>query len=122
MEQERSIDRLARYIIIAATLAILAWVCWYFKSVLVYIIAAFVVSLIGLPVKRLLRKVTIRGKSAPEWLLAIVTILLILGILILIYLIYVFAKNQQDLRLVSLKKNRIGLEEYYIELMRKKEA
>ena len=53
MEQERSIDRLARYIIIAATLAILACLCWYFKSVLVYIIVAFVVSLIGQPVMRL---------------------------------------------------------------------
>ena len=79
MEQERSIDRLARYLIIAATLAILAYLCWYFKSVLVYIIVAFVVSLIGQPVMRLLRKIRIRGKSAPDGLLAILTIVLIDG-------------------------------------------
>ena len=84
MEQERSIDRLARYIIIAATLAILACLCWYFKSVLMYIIVAFVVSLIGQPVMRLLRKIRIRGKSAPDGLLAILTIVLILGTLILV--------------------------------------
>ena len=78
MEQERSIDRLARYLIIAATLAILACLCWYFKSVLVYIIVAFVVSLIGQPVMRLLRKIRIRGKAAPNGLLAILTIVLIL--------------------------------------------
>ena len=84
MEQERSIDRLARYLIIAATLAILAYLCWYFKSVLVYIIGAFVVSLIGQPVMRLLRKIRIRGKSAPDGLLAILTIVLILGTLILV--------------------------------------
>ena len=84
MEQERSIDRLARYLIIAATLAILAYLCWYFKSVLVYIIGAFVVSLIGQPVMRLLRKISIRGKSAPDGLLAILTIVLILGTLILV--------------------------------------
>ena len=84
MEQERSIDRLARYLIIAATLAILAYLCWYFKSVLVYIIVAFVVSLIGQPVMRLLRKIRIRGKSAPDGLLAILTIVLILGTLILV--------------------------------------
>ena len=84
MEQERSIDRLARYIIIAATLAILACLCWYFKSVLVYIIVAFVVSLIGQPVMRLLRKIRIGGKSAPDGLLAILTIVLILGTLILV--------------------------------------
>lgn len=84
MEQERSIDRLARYLIIAATLAILAYLCWYFKSVLVYIIVAFVVSLIGQPVMRLLRKIRVRGKSAPDGLLAILTIVLILGTLILV--------------------------------------
>ena len=84
MEQERSIDRLARYLIIAATLAILAYLCWYFKSVLVYIIVAFVVSLIGQPVMRLLRKIRVRGKSAPDGLLAILTIILILGTLILV--------------------------------------
>ena len=84
MEQERSIDRLARYIIVAATLAVLACLCWYFKSVLVYIIVAFVVSLIGQPVMRLLRKIRIRGKSAPDGLLAILTIVLILGTLILV--------------------------------------
>ena len=84
MEQERSIDRLARYLIVAATLAILASLCWYFKSVLVYVIVAFVVSLIGQPVMRLLRKIRIGGKSAPNGLLAIVTILFILGTLILV--------------------------------------
>jgi len=84
MEQERSIDRLARYLIAAGTIAILAWLCWYFKSVLVYVIVAFVVSLIGQPVMRLLRKVRIKGKSAPDWLLAIVTIIIILGGLLLI--------------------------------------
>ena len=84
MEQERSIDRLARYLIGAGTIAILAWLCWYFKNVLVYIIAAFVVSLIGQPVMRLLRKVSVKGKRAPDWLLAILTIFLILGILIFI--------------------------------------
>ena len=84
MEQERSIDRLARYVIVAATIAILAWICWYFKSVLVYIIAAFVVSLVGHPVMQLLRKVRIKGKSAPDWLLAILTILVILGVLVLV--------------------------------------
>ncbi len=84
MEQERSIDRLARYIIAAATIAIAAWLCWYFRSVLVYIIAAFVVSLIGQPVMRLLRKVKIKGRSLPNGLLAILTIVLILGTLVFV--------------------------------------
>ena len=84
MEKERSIDRLARYIIIAAMIAIVAWLCHTFSNVLVYIVAAFVVSLIGQPLMRLFRKVRIKGKAAPDWLLSILSIVLILGILILV--------------------------------------
>ncbi|MBR1489667.1 MAG: AI-2E family transporter [Bacteroidales bacterium] len=84
MEQERSIDRLARYIIIAAVIAIVAWLCHTFSNVLVYIIAAFVVSLIGQPLMKLLRKVRFKGKSAPDWLLSILTIVIILGILLFV--------------------------------------
>ena len=59
MEKERSIDRLARYIIILGTLAIAAVLCYLFSSVLAYILLAFVVSLIGQPVFRLLKKIRI---------------------------------------------------------------
>lgn len=84
MEQERSIDRLARYLIGAGVFAIVAFLCWYFRSVLIYIIAAFVVSLVGHPVMNLLRRFRIKGKSAPDWLLSILTILIILGVLTLV--------------------------------------
>ena len=84
MEQERSIDRLARYIIIAAVVAIVAWLCHTFSNVLVYVIAAFVASLIGQPLMKLLRKVRFRGKSAPDWLLSILTIVVILGLLLFV--------------------------------------
>jgi len=84
MEQERSIDRLARDIIIAAGIAIVAWLCHTFSNVLIYIIAAFVVSLIGRPLMQLLRKIRFKGKSAPDWLLSIVTIVVILGILLFV--------------------------------------
>lgn len=47
MNEERSTDRLARYIIWTAAAAVTAAFCWYFRSVLVYIIIAAVVSLLG---------------------------------------------------------------------------
>ena len=84
MEQERSIDRLARYIIIAAVTVIVGWLCHTFSNVLVYIVAAFVISLIGQPLMRLMRKVRIKGKPAPDWLLSILTIVIILGILLFV--------------------------------------
>ncbi len=84
MEQERSIDRLARLTVATAIFTIIALLCWYFRSVLVYIIAAFVVSLIGQPVVRALRKVTVKGRTAPDWLLAILTLIIVFGLLALI--------------------------------------
>lgn len=64
----------------AAAAAIIIAFCWYFRSVLVYIILAAVVSLLARPVMKLLRKIKVKGKSAPDWLLAILSLILILGI------------------------------------------
>jgi len=80
MAEERSSDKLARYIMWAAAAAIIIAFCWYFRSVLVYIILAAVVSLLARPVMKLLRKIKVKGKSAPDWLLAILSLVLILGI------------------------------------------
>lgn len=84
MENERNTDKLAGYIIKLGGLAIIVALCLYFKNVLIYIIAAFVVSLIGRPVMKLLRRIKIKGKPAPDWLLAVLTIVVIIGLLVLI--------------------------------------
>ena len=80
MSEERSVDKLARYTMWIAAAAVIAALCWYFRSVLVYIILAAVVSLLGRPIMKLLRKITVKGRHAPDWLLAIITLLLILSI------------------------------------------
>ena len=80
MSEERSTDRLARYIIWTAVAAVTVTFCWYFRSVLVYIIIAAVVSLLGRPIMKGLKRIRIKGKSAPDWLSAIVSLLLILVI------------------------------------------
>ncbi len=80
MNEERSVDRLARYIIWTAAAAVTVAFCWYFRSVLIYIMMAAVVSLLGRPLMKGLKKLRIKGRSAPDWLLAIVTLLLILVI------------------------------------------
>jgi predicted PurR-regulated permease PerM len=84
MENERNTDKLAGYIIKLGGLAIILALCWYFKNVLIYIIAAFVISMIGKPFMQLLKKIRIKGKSAPNWLLAIITILIIISLLTLL--------------------------------------
>ena len=84
MEKERNIDKLAGYLIKLGGLAIIAAICWYFKNVLIYIIIAFVVSLIGRPIMKVFKKVRIGKFHLPEWFSAIFTILLIIGFLVLI--------------------------------------
>ena len=84
MEKERNIDKLAGYLIKLGGLAIIVALCWYFKNVLIYIAVAFVVSLIGRPIMKLFRKIHLGKFRFPDWLSAVLTIVLIIGFLILI--------------------------------------
>lgn len=84
MENEKNTEKLAGYLIKLGVLAAILALCWYFKNVLIYIIIAFVVSLIGYPIMTRLRKIKIKGKSAPTWLLTILTIVLIIVLLALL--------------------------------------
>ena len=84
MENEKNTEKLAGYIIKLGGLAVVLALCWYFKNVLIYIIVAFVVSMIGRPLMQLMRRIKIKGKRAPDWLLALFTILLIFLFLALI--------------------------------------
>ena len=77
---ERYTDKLAKYILLAAGLAIVGTICWYFSNVLIYILLAVVVSLIAQPIMSLLRKIRIKGYKAPDWILAILTIVLLIAI------------------------------------------
>lgn len=83
MEKGQNLDRLAGWIIKLGLLAIACVLCWYFSSVLVYVILAFVISLIGHPLMQLMRKVKIRGKSLPDSLLAIITLIIIMLVVVL---------------------------------------
>ena len=84
MEKQSNLEKLAGYLIFLGILAIVCVVYWYFRSVLVYVILAFVVSLISQPLTHLLRKIRIKGKSAPDWLLAILSISIVMAGLMLV--------------------------------------
>ena len=80
MEKERNIDRLARYIIYTALAAVICIICWFFRDVIVYMVAAGVVALIGRPLMNFFNSLKIKGKGLPSWLYAILTLIIILGI------------------------------------------
>lgn len=85
MENERGVDRLSRYIIYGVAAAIALAAGWYFRNVIIYVILAAVVSLLAKPVMNLLRHVTIRKKSMPDWLQAVLVIVFILSIFLVIF-------------------------------------
>lgn len=80
--EERYTDKLAKYILAAAGLAIILALCWLFRSILAYILIAVVVSLIAKPLMVFLQKIRIKGKKAPDWLLAAFSIVIVLGVLV----------------------------------------
>ena len=79
---ERYTDKLAKCILLAAGAAIAAAICWYLRSVISYILVAVVVSLIAKPLVGVLQKIRIKGKKAPDWFLAALSLLLVIGILL----------------------------------------
>ena len=72
-------EKLAKYILIAAGAAIVLGLCWFFRDVITYILAAVVVSLIAKPLVNVLKKIEIKGKHAPDWLLAAFSLIFVLA-------------------------------------------
>lgn len=80
--EEKSTEKLARYTMYLVGASAILAVCWFLRSVIVYILIAAVMMLVSKPLMKRLRKLTIKGRQAPEWLLAIFTILLIIAIIL----------------------------------------
>lgn len=101
--EQKYLDKLAKYIIYAAAFAIVATICWYFRSVLIYILLAVVVSLLAKPVVKILRKIRIKKHSAPNWLLAIFSLIIVLGVLlgVLVLIIPIVSSIVKDISMVN---------------------
>lgn len=84
MENEKYTEKLAKYLLFTACFCIVAALCWYFRNVIIYILLAVVVSLISQPIMTLLQKVRIKGRKAPDWLLAIFTICLVILLFLMV--------------------------------------
>ena len=84
MEKQSNINKLAGYLINLGMAAAIILFCWYFRNTLIYVVLSFVVSLVCRPLMKGLRRLTIKGKCAPDWLLAIFSIFIVLGGLILV--------------------------------------
>ena len=79
-------EKLARYVLTALGIVLACGVCWYFSSVLIYLLLAGVVSLVARPLMRGLEKIKIKRKSMPTWLGAALSIVILLFIFLSVIL------------------------------------
>ena len=105
MEKERSIDKLARYIMYTAVAAVILAICWFFRDVIVYMLAAGIVALIGRPVMNFFNRLKIKGHGLPPWIYAIFTIIIIIGIFLALVatIIPIIAGIVKDISMVNVE-------------------
>jgi len=96
-------EKLSRLLFIAACFAVAIFALKYFGTVIGYILLGFVIALISKPLTRLLRKIKIKGKSAPDALLAFVSIFVIISVLcgIITILIPVMKNVALDISMIA---------------------
>lgn len=70
-------NRLANYVIIACTVAIVAVLLWYFRDIVYYLCIALVLSLVGTPLVHRLNQIKIGRWQFPAWLSATIALLVI---------------------------------------------
>ena len=84
METGKYTEKLAKYTLYAAAFCLIAALCWCFRSVLMYILAALVISLLARPIMSLLEKISIKGHRLPSWTAAIISQILLLTVFLCI--------------------------------------
>ncbi len=82
-------NRLAKYIIIAAVVTIAAFIAWYFKTVIIYILISAVIAMIGRPLTDLLCDIRIKKVHVrlPRWLSAGITLILMICVILSLFLL-----------------------------------
>ena len=106
MDTEKYTEKLARYTLYAAVFCLIAVLCWYFRSVLVYILGAVVISLLARPITDTLRKISIKGRHLPDWLSALIAMFLLVAILLsIVTLVFpIIGSIAKGLSLASIEK------------------
>jgi predicted PurR-regulated permease PerM len=75
-------NKLARYIIITAVVALIAFLAWYFSNILAYVIISAVFSIIGKPLVQALGRVRIKNYKLPRVLCAAIALITMWGVLL----------------------------------------
>jgi len=78
-----------RNILIFFGIVLLLACVWYFRSIVVYILVSGVLSIMGRPLVDLFCRIRIRGWSFPRALSALITLIIIWGVIIMFFVIFI---------------------------------
>ncbi|MBE9487750.1 MAG: AI-2E family transporter [Bacteroidetes bacterium] len=81
-------DKLGRYIIIALVITLSSFVVWYFSNVVIYVLISGVLSLVGKPLVDAISRIKFNQWQMPKWLSATITLLIMWGVVILLFNIF----------------------------------
>ncbi len=116
METTRWTDKLAKYTVYLAVFAVVCAILWYFRSVVVYILVAGVLSIIGKPLCDAIKRLHIKSFHIPDWLASLCTLLVIFGIFaaIVTLIVPVVGKLVSEISTINLNVQSIAvpLEEF----------
>ncbi len=82
-------NKTTRYLIVALSLIIAGLIIWRFSNIFVYIILAFVISMVGTPLVDLLQKIHIKKFHLPRWLCSLLTLFFIWTLIFSFFRIFV---------------------------------
>lgn len=80
---------------------------WYFRSIVVYILVAGVLSIMGRPLVDLFRKIRIRNLVFPQALAALLTLLIIWGLILLFFGIFIPLISKQVSFLSTIDSSKV---------------
>ncbi len=66
-----------------------ALLVWYFSDIVFNIIIAAVLAIVGRPLVRMIQKVHIRHFKMPDWLAALITLIVLWGVIILFFTLFI---------------------------------
>jgi predicted PurR-regulated permease PerM len=106
-------EGLGKYFLIGLGLALLAFIFWYFRIIIGYILIAAVLSLIGKPVVDLLSKIRYKRLRIPTAISALLTVILLWGLFFLFFrlLIPIVASQASSLSNIDVETAVLNLEE-----------
>ncbi len=94
-----------------AVATVILAICWFFRDVIVYMLAAGLVSLVGQPVMSFFKKLRIKGHGLPSWIYAILTLIIIIGLFlaILATIIPIIAGIAKDISMVNVESAALSI-------------